>query len=336
GYTDTQSLVAAIELKIPDTLSSGPKSLAQLAEASDARHDRLGQIMRTLHNNGIFELDASTETYSNNHISELLKSDNWTQWRSWVELYGTKFYDMSRGIPQGLKRDSSRTSAQIKYDTDDSMFKYFQCQGWLPEFHRTLSAGAIAQAPGILDDYPWEEVIEDCILDIGGGGGGLIALLLRRHRKMSGAIMELPMVLDQARENFHASNGQYADVSSQIPEASIIAGDFMAEVSPSSVYTMKWCLHNWDDVKASIILRNIRRAIKRSPRSRLVVFESVLRDGHMGRMASYADLDMMVAVGGQERSESQWRNLAGQTGWQITRVFSLRNAWPCAIEFVPI
>jgi len=48
-----------------------------------------------------------------------------------------------------------------------------------------LSGGAIAQAPGILEHYPWEE-IADCsgqgiFLDVGGGGGGLVASILRKH-----------------------------------------------------------------------------------------------------------------------------------------------------------
>jgi hypothetical protein len=40
--------------------------------------------MRTLYNKGIFSYDATTATYSNNHISTLLRTDHWTQWRAWV------------------------------------------------------------------------------------------------------------------------------------------------------------------------------------------------------------------------------------------------------------
>jgi hypothetical protein len=32
----------------------------------------------------------------------------------------------------------------------------------------------------------------------------------------------------------------------------------------------------------------------------------------------------------------QWRKLADQTGWELRRIFPLRNAWPCAIEFFPV
>ena len=322
-------------MNIPDLLSTGPVPLSDLARASGARADRLRQVMRTLHNNGIFSYDSATDAYQNNSTSKLLESGHWTQWRNWIELYGNEFYDMARGIPTSCREDAVRSPSQINYNTDDSMFKYFTEQGWLPKFHKTLSGGAIAQAPGIVQDYPWEDVADSTILDIGGGGGGLIALLLRKYPAMSGGILDLPHVIEQAKKNFHDSSGEYSDVGSRVLEQNLISGNFLKELPSFEVYTMKWCLHDWDDNQASIILKNIRRAIKRGSKSRLVILETVLRDGHMGCLSRYADMNMMVAVSGQERDEAQWKNLAASTGWKLRQVYSLRNAWPCAIEFVP-
>ncbi|KAI0455778.1 S-adenosyl-L-methionine-dependent methyltransferase [Xylaria acuta] len=336
GYMNSKALYAAVDLNVPDTLRPGPKTLPELASQCGARPDRLRQVMRTLHNDGIFAYDASTDSYSNNATSVLLLSDHWTQWRNWVGLYGNEFYDMARGIPLACKKNATRSPAQIDFDTDDTMFTYFSKQGWIPKFHQTLSGGAIAQAPGILEDYPWEEVANSTVIDIGGGGGGLIALLLRKYKTMRGAILEVPRVIEQAKQNFHSLDGQYVDVKDQIPLENLIAGDFFEEVTPSNVYTMKWCLHDWDDEKAGVILRNIRKAILRSPQSRLIVLESVLRDGHMGRMSRYGDMNMMVAVSGKERDARGWRTLAASTGWRVRKIYPLRNAWPSAIEFVPV
>ncbi|KAF2795572.1 S-adenosyl-L-methionine-dependent methyltransferase, partial [Melanomma pulvis-pyrius CBS 109.77] len=336
GYMNTKALCAAVELHIPDILQSGPRTLEKLATECKARPDRLRQIMRTLHNNGIFTYSLSDDTYSNNHISNLLLSDHWTQWQNWVHLYGNEFYDMARGLPASCLKDATRCPAQINYDTDDSMFKYFTEQGWIAKFHTTLGGGAIAQAPGIVEDYPWEEVANGTVIDVGGGGGGLIALLLRKYKTMKGAVLDAPKVIGQARENFHGPEGQYKDVADQIPIENLIAGDFFVELPASDVFTIKWCLHDWDDEKASIILTNIRKALKKSSKSRLVILESVLTDGHIGRMTRYADMNMMVAVGGKERDEAQWRKLAEATGWTLRKIYPLRNAWPSAIEFVPV
>ena len=292
--------------------------------------------MRILHNDAIFSYQASTDTYSNNTTSKMLLSDHWTQWHNWVDLYGNEFYDMARGIPASCRKDATRTPAQINFDTDIDMFKYFTEQGWLPRLHKTLGGGAIAQAPGILEDYPWEEIADATFLDVGGGGGALVALVLRKHKSMQAGILDLPKVIDHATSNFHSPDGQYADVGDRVPKDLLVAGDFLAEVPSSEVYTMKWCLHDWDDSKSLKILGNIRKVIKRGPSSRLIVFESLLEDGRIGRLSRYADLTMMVSANGQERNESEWNSLAEQTGWRVNRVYHLRNAWPCAIEMVPV
>ncbi|POS75431.1 hypothetical protein DHEL01_v206173 [Diaporthe helianthi] len=335
GYTNTKALCTAVELKVADQLESGPKTVAYLAQHCNARKDRLKQVLRTLHNNGIFSLDAAGDRIQNNRVSEILKTNHWTQWHNWVDLYGNEFYDMARSIPESCKVDAIRCPAQINFDTDDSMFKYFTDQGWLNKFHKTLSGGAIAQAPGILSDYPWEEVASSTVIDIGGGGGGLIALLLRQFKSMRGSILETAAVIEQAKSNFHGQDGQYADVGDRVAPEDLIAGNFFQEVPASEVYTMKWVLHDWNDEKAVNILRNIRQSVTKGPYSRLIIFESLLEDGNRGRLARYADMNMMIAVGGKERDEVSWRRLAEGTGWKLRNIYRLRNAWPCAIEFIP-
>ena len=109
-----------------------------------------------------------------------------------MDLYGNEFYDIARGVPASIREDAVRWGAQVNFDTDDNMFSYFQKQGWLPRLHRTLGGGAIAQAPGILQDYPWEEVADQTVMDVGGGGGAFVASLLRQHPSMHGGISTWP------------------------------------------------------------------------------------------------------------------------------------------------
>jgi hypothetical protein len=266
----------------------------------------------------------------------MLITDHWTQWHNWVDLYGNEFYDMASGIPASLRKDATRTPAQINYDSDQNMFDYFTAQGWLPRLHRTLGGGATAQAPGILADYPWDEFGTKTFLDIGGGEGALVALLLRKHASMQGALLDTPKVIEHARTLFYTAGGKYADVADRVPQESLIAGDFLKSVPSFEFYTIKWCLHDWDDTKTTTVLRNIRQAIIMSPECRLIVLESILADGRSSRLSRYADLTMMVSADGQERTEAQWRHLAGQTGWEIREIRQLRGAWPCAIEMRPI
>jgi gliotoxin/aspirochlorine biosynthesis O-methyltransferase len=183
------------------------------------------------------------------------------------------------------------------------------------------------------EDYPWE-VIKDCtFLDVGGGAGGLVASILRKFPSMTGGVLDRPNLIEQAEANFHAANGMYSDVASSAPETQVIAGDFLTEVPAFEVYIMKWCLHDWNDAGARLILQNIRDAIQKGPRSRLIIFESILANGRSQRLDQYADLNMWIAVNGQERTESQWRKLAEQTGWSIERSTHCAMLGPVRLSF---
>lgn len=323
-----------MELRIADVLAKDPMNLADMAGACKAQPDRLGQIMRPLYCNGIFDFDPDTGFYSNNHVSTMLRRDHWTQWYNWVELYGNQFYDIARGIPASIHEGTTRWGAQVNYDTDQDMFTYFQAQGWVPQLHRTLGAGTTTQAIGILHDYDWADVANQTVMDIGGGGGALIASLLREHKTMHGAVFDLPKVIEHIVP-FFQPGGQFADLESRVAPENLIGGDFFETIPKSEVYTMKWVLHDWKDADVVRILTNVRKSIIVRKKSRLVVLESVLTDDRMGRLSRYGDINMMMTANGQERTEKQWREFANQSGWKITGIFDLRNAWVKAIELRP-
>ncbi|TDZ15145.1 O-methyltransferase aclM [Colletotrichum orbiculare MAFF 240422] len=336
-YLSTQSLVAAVAFKIPDILHNSPGlTVLELAREAGVREDRLRPVMRLLHNKGIFTYDASRDSYTNNPRSELVRTDHWTQWHTWVDLYATEFYDMARGIPASLRCDENRTAGQITYDTDDTIFSYFEKQGWIPRVHRAFNASQGAQAPGILMDYPWHEIGDKTVLDLGGGGGALMASLLRAHPIMRGGILDVAAVMEHTRPFFHSPNGQFADVGDRIAPIDLIDGDFLdGFIPPQEVYVMKWCLHNWLDPEAVRILRNIRDSIVPGDKSRLVVLDAVLRDGAMGRLTQYGDVQMLMSVKGRERTVEEWEALARASGWEVRKIYSLRNAWVDAIEMRP-
>ncbi|MCJ1350358.1 MAG: hypothetical protein MMC33_000339 [Icmadophila ericetorum] len=334
SYLYAKCLWAAVASGIPEALSSGPQTLTQLATLSNLQPLRLQQLMRVLCNNGIFQYDASVDSFSNNLTSNLLKKSHWTQWYRWVDLYGNEFYDMARGIPKAVEAGEDRSAAQIEFNINTEIFDYFAEKGLAEKLHRTLGAGAMAQAPGMMRDYSWASIGDATILDIGGGGGDFIVSLLRANPYMKGSILELQSVVNLIRPFFEEPNAKFSDISDRLE--AIHVGDFTKEVPSYEVYTMKWCLHNWTDEKATTILQNVRRAIVESPRSRLVIIESVLTDGRSGRVARYGDIIMMLAANGRERTLADWRNLAKSSGWKVESVSPLRNAWPSAIDLRPV
>ncbi|KAI0516994.1 putative O-methyltransferase [Xylaria bambusicola] len=337
GYVTTKCLVAAVESGVPDALENRRMTIDDLAKATKTKPDRLNQVLGLLAGRGIFAHSSdSGGVYSHSPASSLIRSKHWTQWHNWISLYGNQFYDIARGIPESIKVDTSRSAAQVNFDTDEQMFAYFNRRGWMSQLHQTLGGGATAQLPGILEDYPWHDFDGGHVFDIGGGGGSFLVGLLRRFPTLTGGIYDLPHVIEHVRPKFRDENGEFTDIGHRVSDDNLIGGDFFQSVPASVFYTMKWCLHDWNDNKAMTILMVIRKNIIKKPGCRLVVLESILDPGHSSRLSQYGDINMMMTAHGQERTLEQWYELAEKSGWHVERVLELRRAWVKAIELRPL
>lgn len=349
SYLDSKVLATVVSARVPDILGEhGPLPVSELASHANIQPERLDQLLDALTNKGIFtkmskpDGSASSAIYANNRASTLLMRSHWTQWHRWADLYPNDFYNIASAIPQAVATGESRNAAQIGYgiDVNTTLFGYLETQPALAEkFHRTLGAGAGAQAAGLPVDYPWgDELAGECVLDIGGGNGEFLASILRGHPSLRGSILELGNVVDLAKNEFFGETGRFRDVAHQVTD--LIKGNFLQAVPPSKIYVMKWCLHNWGDDMVVKILQNVRRAIlvgdvgKVEPR--FLIFESVKEPGRSGRLARYGDLVMMMTTNGKERYLDDWKRLARLGGWRVEKVYPIRRAWPCAIDLRPV
>ena len=92
------------------------------------------------------------------------------------------------------------------------------------------------------------------LMDVGGGHGRLLAEILKKHPAARGTVFELPHVLEGTRTLFEREG-----LSGR---TSCAAGDFFKEVpAGADLYILKSILHDWDDQKASAILKSCRRAM---------------------------------------------------------------------------
>jgi hypothetical protein len=109
------------------------------------------------------------------------------------------------------------------------------------------------------------------------------------------------------------------DFSDQTQRASFVAGDFFDNVPrEGSAYLLKSVIHNWNDDDARKILANCRQAM--SPTARLIVIERVIPDAGTPSEAKLFDINMLVTVGGQERTADEYRALLRTAGFALTRI----------------
>jgi hypothetical protein len=102
--------------------------------------------------------------------------------------------------------------------------------------------------------------------------------------------------------------------------AAFVGGDFFRNVPEGrDLYLLKSVLHNWDDGAATRILEVCRQAI--SPSGRLLIIERVIADGQPSAEAKLFDVNMLVTVGGRERTEQEYRMLLAGGGFTIRRMY---------------
>lgn len=153
------------------------------------------------------------------------------------------------------------------------------------------------------------------IVDVGGGAGALLAGILTANPELRGVLFDRPGVVERAQAEMIGRG--LAD------RCTVVGGDFFSEVpAGGDAYVLKHVIHDWNDERAAAILRTCRRAA--GPGSRLLVVEGVyparIDQSDPSRGAASNDVNMLVATGGRQRSEAEFRALYAATGFRLTRI----------------
>jgi hypothetical protein len=153
------------------------------------------------------------------------------------------------------------------------------------------------------------------IVDVGGGNGALLAGILKANPALTGVVFDLAEVVARAGE-------QLRDLGLS-GRCEIIGGDFFKEVpGGGDAYLLKHVIHDWNDERATAILRSCRRAM--DAEARLLIVEGVypprIDQSDESRGAAANDVNMLVCTGGRQRSEAGFRALFDAAGFRLTRI----------------
>jgi SAM-dependent methyltransferase len=326
GFRVTQLVYVAAKLGLADHLRPGPQSPQELAQAAGAEPQALRRLLRALASLGLFtELDDGA--FALTPLAELLQSDTADSLRSLALLYGEEWLWHAYG-----RMLYSVQTGQPAFEQAHGQPLYDYLHDHPPAaalFHQAMSGYSAQEAAAILAAYDFSEATT--VVDVGGGHGVLVAALLQALPHLSGVVFDLALVVADARRLL-ADAGVAA-------RSRYVAGDFFAAVpGGGDVYLLKSVLHNWDDAAAVRILRRCRQAM--AEHARLLVVERVIPPGNTPAEAKLFDINMLVVVGGQERTEAEYRALFLAAGFNLTQIvpthshLSLIEGTPAAAKVV--
>jgi hypothetical protein len=97
---------------------------------------------------------------------------------------------------------------------------------------------------------------------------------------------------------------------------------------------MKSILHDWDDQRAGIILKNCREALRNVEPGRLILVEAIVPQANEPHMSKLTDMQMLVLAGGHQRTREEFQQLLAHSGFRMTRVVPSQS-FVSVVEAVP-
>ncbi len=302
GYKATQALYVAAKLGIADHLVSGSMSADQLAKKVGVNPKALLRLMRHLAALGIFTQDESKK-FGLTALGELLRDDNPESMRYNAIFSGEENYKATGELLHTVR-------------TGETAFNHLYGKGhfdWLTDhpvesstFNKAM-AQSLRRLRNPVESYDFTG--KHLIVDVGGGRGDLITSIMQANPTLKGVLFDLPQGSREAQSLLKTKG--VAD------RCEIKTGSFFDSVpAGGDVYVLSRILHDWPDDKVATILTNCRKAIEDD--GTLLIRDNVLTD--RDELGSQLDMTMMIMTGGQERTESEWKNLLHSTGFILAKV----------------
>jgi len=320
GFRASQLIYVAAKLGLADQLANGPRDTATLAAAVGAAPQPLYRLLRALASIGLLN-ETEDRMFALTPLGQPLRRDAAKSLKSTALLYGdTAFWSaygqMLHSVLTGETAfEHAHGKAMYAYLAEDAAAASL--------FHEAMSGFSEHEIAAILDASDFSA--DATIVDVGGGQGALVAALLAAHSRLRGIILDQEDLADSARDLLARAG--------LTDRARFIGGDFFQAVPrEGSAYLLKSVIHNWDDAAAQRILQVCRQAMPRS--ARLIVMERVIPAADTPSEAKLFDINMLVTVGGQERTRDEHRMLLRAAGFALKRVTPTKSQLSL-IEAVP-
>jgi len=313
-------MVAVVaELGVADHLKGGPKGVEELARATNAHSSSLYRVLRALASYGIFAEDDDGR-FRLTPMAELLRSDVPGSQRESARGLTTEQQWRSSGNMLNAVR-TGKTGMEHAFGM--SLWEYLAKHPAEEEgFNARMAEGTRRAASEIIKGYDFSQAGK--VVDIAGGQGVLLENILKAHSHLSAVLLELPSVIEAARRNVDPA---------LLARMELRSGDFFKSVPEGGdTYILKNIVHDWENNRALLILKNIRRAMRKN--AKLLVIEGVVPKGNSPSPTKMMDITMLVATGGRERTETEHRALLEASGFRLNRVIQV-TPLTSIVEAVP-
>ena len=307
GYIASAALYVAVRLNIADLLAGGSKSVAELAAATGSREDALYRVLRLLVSLGIFE-ERAPRRIGLNASAQVLRRDQPGSLHGIALFWPDPFH--FRTYAELLSSVQSGRPAVDKV-FGMPLFEYLAGNPAYSEiFNDAMTALSAPVIGAALQAYDFSGY--GTIVDVAGGHGEVLMAILQACPNSKGILAEVGHVVQGGLPRIRAAGLQ------QRCEA-VVCDFFKAVPAGGDAYVMKHIIHDWDDERALLILKNIALAMG-DKNGHVVLLESVIPAGPEPDLGKFIDIEMLALPGGKERTQQEFADLFAAAGFRLTRV----------------
>jgi len=302
GLWHAQIVAAAARFGVADQMATGVHDVESLAQECGADPDALYRLLRACAVLGIF-VETEPRHFALTPAGECLRSDSSNSLRDFLIAETAPGHWLPWGRLYDAIREGRSLAAEIlgmpawEYyaKNPDEGLSFARGMG-------NLSAIVSRDVTRVYDASRFARIV-----DVGGSQGVLLASLLEANPNAKGVLFDLPEVIEKTPAK---------------PRIELVAGDFFKECPPDGdLYLLKSILHDWPDDRCTDILKSIHNAAK--PGATLLVAEMLLPDSPQPSPVAFMDLNMLVMLGGRERSAAEMAALLATGGFRVERVMPI-------------
>jgi len=300
GAWQAQCVRVAADLGLPDHCAAGPMTSAELAAACGAHEPALRRLLRVLVAMSVLGRDED-ERFSLTPLGRALGRDGLGAWAARagsVPAWDALDHSIRTGEPASGNVPGMRS------------WEYGVTHPEAERFRGAAAAGTEEATGAIAASYDFSRY--PVVVDVGGGDPALLAEILRRSPRIRGVLAARPEVIERARPAL-------ADAG-VLDRCDLRGGDIRTGVPQGDAHVLRSELHERSDEESVAILTRCREAAGLS--GRVIIVERVLPDqpGEGDLEALLTDLNMMVMVGGRERTAFEFDRLLARAGLSVRRI----------------
>ncbi|MFP4162443.1 MAG: methyltransferase [Chitinispirillaceae bacterium] len=308
GFMDSQALLTAEKLNLFTLLERGEKTTEELSKALNLPRDSTQRLLNLLCSLGFVQCIEKSRYKNSTEASEKLVRGKPDYIGDMFVHIRDELYPLWGHLHRSLGENRSLKDELLPTTTEEWFSQPEKVEAFMRGMHTiTYQTGKeFAQITPELSGL-------DFMVDVGGAAGSFLIALAQTFPRLRGTILDLDYAEPIARK--------FIDEFGLQKQLSFHTADFFTDPLPegADAYTLGYILHDWDTEQGDQLLDSISKASR--PGAMLVIGEYLLNEDKTGpRHVVRADLNMMVAARGRERSRKEYAEWIARHGFRLSDV----------------